>query len=78
MWDKLREKHSALCETASLWEAAVGQRTLSSGPCGDLEGWDGGGREAQLGGDIRIYLADSRVVQQKLTHYKATIPHFNT
>lgn len=41
-------------------EAAVGQRKLSSGPCGDLEGGIGGGREAQLGGDIRIYLADSR------------------
>ena len=27
--------------------------------CDDLEGWDGGGREAQEEGDIRILIADS-------------------
>ena len=27
--------------------------------CGDLEGWDGGGREAQEGGDRCICIADS-------------------
>ena len=27
--------------------------------CDDLEGWDGGGREAQEGGDICIHIADS-------------------
>ena len=29
--------------------------------CDDLEGWDeGGGREVQEGGDVRIPMADSR------------------
>ena len=29
--------------------------------CDDLEGWDGegGGREVQMGGDMRIHVADS-------------------
>ena len=27
--------------------------------CGDLEGWDGGGREVQEGGDICIRIDDS-------------------
>ena len=27
--------------------------------CDDLEGWDGGGREAQEGGDICIRIANS-------------------
>ena len=27
--------------------------------CDDLDGWDGGGREAQEGGDICIHIADS-------------------
>ena len=27
--------------------------------CDDLDGWDGGGREVQEGGDIRIHIADS-------------------
>ena len=27
--------------------------------CGDLEGWDGGGTEAQEGGDICICIVDS-------------------
>ena len=27
--------------------------------CGDLEGWDAGGREAQEGGDICICIVDS-------------------
>ena len=35
------------------------QRKLSSVLCDDLEGWDGGGREAQEGGDICIHIADS-------------------
>ena len=33
-------------------------RELSSVLCGDLEGWDGGGREVQEGGDICILIAD--------------------
>ena len=27
--------------------------------CGDLDGWDGEGREVQEGGDICIHIADS-------------------
>ena len=27
--------------------------------CDDLEGWDGGGREAQEGGEICVHRADS-------------------
>ena len=47
-------------------------------PCDDLEGWDReGGREAQEGGDMGIYvyiLPIHFVVQQKLTqHCKAII-----
>ena len=35
-------------------------RELSSVLCGDLEGWDeGGGREAQEGGDMCIHISDS-------------------
>ena len=39
----------------------------------DLDG-EGAAREAQQGGDICVLIADSQVVQQKLTqHCKATI-----
>ena len=43
--------------------------------CDDLEGWNGEcGREVQEEGDICIPIADSFVVQQKLTqHCKAII-----
>ena len=39
-------------------EAAVYHRELSSVPCDDLEGWEGG-REVQEGGDICTHVADS-------------------
>ena len=46
---------SAVCETASYWEAAVWHRELNLVLCDDLEGWDGGGgQEAQERGDICI------------------------
>ena len=38
-------------------------------PCGDLEGWDGVGKEVQDGGDICVQIADSLVVQQKLAQH---------
>ena len=34
-------------------------RELSSVLCDDLEGWDGGGRDAEEGGDICIHIADA-------------------
>ena len=36
-------------------------------PCGDLEGRDGVGKEVQDGGDICVQIADSLVVQRKLS-----------
>ena len=40
-------------------------------------GMAGGGRQVQQGGDIRIHIADSLCVYQKLIqHYKAVILHF--
>ena len=43
--------------------------------CDSLEGWNGGGgRDAQMGGDICIFMADSCFLQWKPTqHYKAII-----
>ena len=41
--------------------------------CGDLEGWDGVGKEVQDGGDICVRIVDSLVVQQKLTQHGKTI-----
>ena len=48
--------------------------------CDSLEGWNGGsGREAQMGGDICIFMADSCFLQQKPTqHYKAIILQLKT
>ena len=56
----------------SQWGTPIYHRELSSVLCDDLEGWDGG--EVQEGGDICICIADSLIVQQKLTqHCKAII-----
>ena len=43
--------------------------------CDSLEGWNGGGgRDAQMGGDICIFMAYSCFLQWKPTqHYKAII-----
>ena len=39
------------------WEAAAEHREISLVLCDDLEGWDReGGREAQEGGDMGIYV----------------------
>ena len=48
--------------------------------CDSLEGWNGGsGREAQMGGDICIFMADSCFLQQKPTQrYKAIILQLKT
>ena len=48
--------------------------------CDSLEGWNGGGgREAQMGGDIRIFMADSCFLHRKPTqHYKAIILQLKT
>ena len=48
--------------------------------CDSLEGWNGGGgREAQMGGDICIFMADSCFLQRKPTqHYKAIILQLKT
>ena len=41
-------------------EIATGKhRELSSVLCDDLEGWDGGGRDASEGGDVGTHTADS-------------------
>ena len=48
-----------MCKIDSQWEAAIWRRELSSGLCDDLEGWHGRGKEAQEGGDICIYIAES-------------------
>ena len=53
------------------WEAAAQHREISSVLCDELEGWDReGGREAQKGEDMGIYVyiqLIQLVVQQKLT-----------
>ena len=41
--------------------------------CGDLERWDGVGKEVQDRGDICVQIVDSLVVQQKLTQHGETI-----
>ena len=53
--------YTTICKTASLWEASylsTGAQ-LNSVRCDDLEGWDGGEREAQEEEDICILRADS-------------------
>lgn len=48
----------------------IEHRELNS-PCDDLEGQDEGReRQVQEGKDIGIYVADSLVEQQKITHCK--------
>ena len=45
------------CKIHSQWEAAAEHREISSVLRDDLEGWDSeGGREAQEGGDVGIYV----------------------
>ena len=48
------ETYATTCETDSRRESAVRLRELNPGLGNNLEGWDGegGGREAQEGGDM--------------------------
>ena len=67
-------KRAAECRVLERGQASP----ISSMLCDDLEGWDGeGGREAQEGGDMGMYVHIELihfVVQQKLTqHCKAII-----
>ena len=60
-WDEVREWHGHIytttCKTDSYWEAAAEHRELRSVLCDHLEGWDReGGRKAQEGGDMGIYV----------------------
>ena len=50
-----------ICKIYSQQEFAICLRELKQGLCINLEGWDGegDGREAQMGGDICIPMADS-------------------
>ena len=61
------------CKIVSWLEAAAEHREITSVLCDDLEGWDReGGREAQEGGDMGIYVCIwliHFVVQQKPTQY---------
>ena len=55
------ETYITICKIDSQWEFAIWLRKLKQGLCINLEGWDreGGGRQVQMGGDIRIPIADS-------------------
>ena len=55
------ETYITICEIDSQWEFAVWLRKLKWALCINVDGWDGegGGREAQKGGDICIPMADS-------------------
>ena len=67
--DEWREKHCAHTTTCKVASAKLLGSTENAARCSaDLEEWDaGGGREVHEGGDIGIHIADSLVVQQKLT-----------
>ena len=54
--------YTTIYKTASSWEASYlsAGAPLNSVRCDDLEGWDGGEREAQEEEDICILRADSR------------------
>ena len=41
--------------------------------CDDLEGEDGSGREVQKGGDIRIFMCDSRCCMAETQYCRAII-----
>ena len=70
--------YATMCETDSLWEAAIEHRELSSVLHDDREGWDG----SRVGGRLKreriyVYLQLIHDVQQKLTQrFKAIIPQF--
>ena len=55
------ENYITICKIDSQWAFAVWLRNLKQGLCINLEEWDGegDGREVQLGGGIRIPMADS-------------------
>ena len=47
-----------MCTTASRQEPAPQPRELRSVLCDDLEGWDGGGREVQEGGNVCVHMTN--------------------
>ena len=51
------ETEQQICKIDSWWEVAVQHREPSLMLCDDLEGWDGGGEEAQEIGDICVVMA---------------------
>ena len=62
------------CILDSDGEAAVSHGGLHSGLCGDLEGRDGGGREARGAGNMCVRRPDSHCVQQEAApHGKAVM-----
>ena len=64
--------YTTTCKADSSWEAAAEHSGLSSVPCDDLEGQDGGGAQKE-GIYVHVGLIHD-VVQQKLTqHCKAIV-----
>ena len=61
--------YAAVCKVGSCGEAAAQRRELSSVPCDDPEGWDGGVLRERLQREgIRVYLQLIHVVISRNQH----------